>query len=60
MAQPFNPAAPIEDLFEQISDGQDLAIAAGAPYSESQMVNKTFDLIFCTRVHNDACREWNR
>eukprot|EP00957_Ditylum_brightwellii_P151800 11559453-Ditylum_brightwellii.AAC.1 len=24
------------------------------------MVNKIFDLIFCTRVHNDACWEWNR
>eukprot|EP00957_Ditylum_brightwellii_P101546 7739200-Ditylum_brightwellii.AAC.1 len=23
MSRPFNPAAPIEDLFEQLNDGQD-------------------------------------
>eukprot|EP00957_Ditylum_brightwellii_P194391 14804409-Ditylum_brightwellii.AAC.1 len=39
MAQLFNPAAPIEDLFEQISDGHDLAIAAGVPYSKSQLMS---------------------
>eukprot|EP00957_Ditylum_brightwellii_P027488 2077963-Ditylum_brightwellii.AAC.1 len=59
MAQPFNPAAPIEDLFEQLSDGQDLAIAAGVPYSENQLVTKAYDLIFKTGVHSDACQEWN-
>eukprot|EP00957_Ditylum_brightwellii_P032706 2479276-Ditylum_brightwellii.AAC.2 len=35
MANPFNPAAPIKDLFEQINDDQD-------------------------RIHNYACRKWNR
>eukprot|EP00957_Ditylum_brightwellii_P194433 14807868-Ditylum_brightwellii.AAC.1 len=60
MAQPFNPAAPIEDLFEQISNRQDLAIAAGVPYLENQLVTKTFNLIFKTGVHNDRCWEWNR
>eukprot|EP00957_Ditylum_brightwellii_P075393 5729663-Ditylum_brightwellii.AAC.1 len=43
MASPFNPAAPIEDLFEQISNGQDLAIAAGVPFSEIQLAaDKTY------------------
>eukprot|EP00957_Ditylum_brightwellii_P005044 383569-Ditylum_brightwellii.AAC.1 len=60
ITQPFNPASPIKDLFEQISDGQDPAIAAGVPYSESQLVTKMFDLIFKTGVHNNACQEWNR
>eukprot|EP00957_Ditylum_brightwellii_P016905 1274925-Ditylum_brightwellii.AAC.1 len=60
MTKPFNPAAPIEDLFEQINDGQDLAIAAEIPYSKLQLINKAYDLIFKTGVHNDACKEWNR
>eukprot|EP00957_Ditylum_brightwellii_P151160 11509720-Ditylum_brightwellii.AAC.1 len=60
MAQPFNPAAPIEDLFEQISNRQDLAIADGVPFSEVQLVTKAYDLIFKMGVHNEACREWNQ
>eukprot|EP00957_Ditylum_brightwellii_P114933 8765019-Ditylum_brightwellii.AAC.1 len=36
ISQPFNPAAPIEDLFQQISNRQDLTIAAGVPYSKNQ------------------------
>eukprot|EP00957_Ditylum_brightwellii_P106495 8125055-Ditylum_brightwellii.AAC.1 len=52
MAQPFNPAAPIEDLFEQINDGQDLAVAAGLPYSDIQLATKAYDLIYKTGVHN--------
>eukprot|EP00957_Ditylum_brightwellii_P055556 4210746-Ditylum_brightwellii.AAC.1 len=55
----FNPAAPIKDLFAQISDGQDLAVAAGMPYSDIQLVTKMYDLIYKTGVHNDACKEWN-
>eukprot|EP00957_Ditylum_brightwellii_P089209 6793760-Ditylum_brightwellii.AAC.1 len=60
MAQPFNPASPIENLFKQVSNGQDLAFAAGVPYLENQPVTKTFDLIIKTGVHNNACQEWNR
>eukprot|EP00957_Ditylum_brightwellii_P173964 13244567-Ditylum_brightwellii.AAC.1 len=60
MAKPFDPAAPIEDLFAQISNRQDLAVAAGVPYLEMQLVMKTYDLIFKTGVYNDACKEWNR
>eukprot|EP00957_Ditylum_brightwellii_P061546 4670485-Ditylum_brightwellii.AAC.1 len=59
MAQPFNPAAPIEDLFEQIDDGQDLAVAAGLPYSDIKLATKVYDLICKAEVHNDACKKWN-
>eukprot|EP00957_Ditylum_brightwellii_P143931 10967293-Ditylum_brightwellii.AAC.1 len=59
MAQQFNPAVLLEDLFEQINDGQDLAIAAGIPYSDIQLTTKAYNLIFKTGVHNDACHEWN-
>eukprot|EP00957_Ditylum_brightwellii_P097246 7405958-Ditylum_brightwellii.AAC.1 len=60
MSKPFNPGAPIKDLFKQINDGQDLAIAAEIPYSKMQLINKAYDLIFKTGVHNDVCKEWNR
>eukprot|EP00957_Ditylum_brightwellii_P179473 13671883-Ditylum_brightwellii.AAC.1 len=60
MSTPFNPAAPIKDLFVQISEGQDLAVAAGMPYLDIQLVTKTYDLIYKTGIHNNACKEWNR
>eukprot|EP00957_Ditylum_brightwellii_P093312 7105909-Ditylum_brightwellii.AAC.1 len=48
MSALFNPAAPIKDLFVQISDGQDLTVAAGMPYSDIQLVTKAYDLIYKT------------
>eukprot|EP00957_Ditylum_brightwellii_P080898 6153944-Ditylum_brightwellii.AAC.1 len=60
MSQPFNTAAPIKDLFEQLNNGQDLAIAAEILYSKMQLVNKAYDLIFKMGAHNDTCKEWNR
>eukprot|EP00957_Ditylum_brightwellii_P144434 11002056-Ditylum_brightwellii.AAC.1 len=54
MAKPFNPAAPIEDLFTQISDGQDLAVAAEIPFLEMQLVTNVYDLIFKTGIHNGS------
>eukprot|EP00957_Ditylum_brightwellii_P059656 4528074-Ditylum_brightwellii.AAC.1 len=59
MSQPFNPATPLEDLFEQINNGQDLAVTAGLPYLDIQMAAKAYDLIYKTGVHNNACKEWN-
>eukprot|EP00957_Ditylum_brightwellii_P100813 7684030-Ditylum_brightwellii.AAC.1 len=58
MAKPFNLVAPIEDLFSQNSNGQDLAVAAGVPYLEMQLVTKAYDLIFKTGVHQNMCKEW--
>eukprot|EP00957_Ditylum_brightwellii_P052527 3983478-Ditylum_brightwellii.AAC.1 len=58
MAKPFNLVALIEDLFTQISNGQDLAVAAEIPYSEMQLVTKAYGLIFKTGIHDDACKEW--
>eukprot|EP00957_Ditylum_brightwellii_P072114 5481668-Ditylum_brightwellii.AAC.1 len=59
MAQPFNPTAPIEDLFEQINNGQDLTVAAGLRFLDIQLATKAYNLIYKTGVHNDACKEWN-
>eukprot|EP00957_Ditylum_brightwellii_P196812 14994627-Ditylum_brightwellii.AAC.1 len=59
MAQPFNPAAPIEDLFEQINNGQDLVVAAGLPFLDTQLATKAYDLIYKTGFHNNVCKKWN-
>eukprot|EP00957_Ditylum_brightwellii_P147022 11193723-Ditylum_brightwellii.AAC.1 len=59
MSQQSNPAAPIEDLFEQLNGEQDLVAAAGLSYSKIQLVTKAFGLIFKTGVHNKAYHKWN-
>eukprot|EP00957_Ditylum_brightwellii_P035807 2714776-Ditylum_brightwellii.AAC.2 len=56
--QPFKPSLPIEDFFEQFNEVQDLCAASGAPYSDAQLNNIAYDLIFRTAVHNDGCKEW--
>eukprot|EP00957_Ditylum_brightwellii_P152025 11576350-Ditylum_brightwellii.AAC.1 len=60
MSQPFNPALPIKDFFEQLDEGQMLMDAANTPFTENQLVTKVFNLIFVTGAHNDACKEWRR
>eukprot|EP00957_Ditylum_brightwellii_P208464 15357588-Ditylum_brightwellii.AAC.1 len=60
MSQPFNPALPIKDFFEQIDDGQMLMDATNTQFTENQLVTKVFNLIFVTGVPNDACNEWRR
>eukprot|EP00957_Ditylum_brightwellii_P157163 11961780-Ditylum_brightwellii.AAC.1 len=60
MNQPYNPSLPIEDLFNKISAGQDLATANGTSYSEPQIISITYALIFQQGVLHDACEEWRR
>eukprot|EP00957_Ditylum_brightwellii_P137794 10504758-Ditylum_brightwellii.AAC.1 len=50
----------MEEFFEQFDVAQDLCTAGHNPYSDVQLINIGFDLIFRTAVHNDACKEWLR
>eukprot|EP00957_Ditylum_brightwellii_P179492 13673805-Ditylum_brightwellii.AAC.1 len=42
MSALLNPAAPIKDLFAQISNRQDLPVAAGMPYLDIQLLQEHF------------------
>eukprot|EP00957_Ditylum_brightwellii_P206590 15349129-Ditylum_brightwellii.AAC.2 len=33
-------------------------MAGNSPYTDDQLMNTTFDLVFSTGVHNDTCKEW--
>eukprot|EP00957_Ditylum_brightwellii_P116371 8876236-Ditylum_brightwellii.AAC.1 len=48
----------MEDFFEQFNVAQDLCTAGHNPYSDVQLINIGFDLVFHTAVHNDTCKEW--
>jgi len=60
MKKTYDPHMPIENLFEQIENAQDLAEAAGAPYAEAQLLNTAYTLVFQCNVFNETCREWRR
>eukprot|EP00957_Ditylum_brightwellii_P074956 5696229-Ditylum_brightwellii.AAC.1 len=54
----FDPTFPIEVLFTPMDEVQDLATAGENAYSDAQLTNIAYDLIFSTGVHNDTCKEW--
>eukprot|EP00957_Ditylum_brightwellii_P046433 3524085-Ditylum_brightwellii.AAC.1 len=58
MNQQFNPAMSIKELFEQIAETQMLLDRVNGTFTDNQLINKAFNLIFVTGVHNKACKEW--
>eukprot|EP00957_Ditylum_brightwellii_P117588 8968036-Ditylum_brightwellii.AAC.1 len=50
----YNPAAPIEELFQQIDETNDLAQDANSPFQDRQLVNIGYDLVFWSGVLQDA------
>eukprot|EP00957_Ditylum_brightwellii_P164872 12552581-Ditylum_brightwellii.AAC.1 len=60
MCTPYDPSVPIEQMFKQVDMGQDLATDARNPYNKGQLIGMVYDLIFCTGVLNDSCKEWQR
>jgi hypothetical protein len=60
MKQPYNPNEGIETLFHQIEESIDVADAAGAAYTPSQIVAISYNLIFATGMFPEACCEWRR
>ena len=51
---------PIEMLFDQLEDAQDYAVAAGQPYSNTQLLTTAYNLVYATGLFFDDCKAWNR
>ena len=58
MKAPWNPPTPIEELFNQLHEGQEFAETGGEEITESQLVRYGYDHIFDTGLFNDACTKW--
>ena len=58
MKAPWNPPTPIEELFKQLREGQELAEMGGEQITESQLVRYDYDHVFDTGLFNDACTKW--
>ena len=51
---------PIEMLFDQIEDAQDIAAVAGHPYTNNQLLTTAYNLVYATGLFFDNCKAWNR
>eukprot|EP00957_Ditylum_brightwellii_P142338 10843994-Ditylum_brightwellii.AAC.1 len=58
LQEKVDPSLPIETLFSCFGMVQDLSTAGNSPYTDNQLMNIAFDLVFSNGVHNDTCKEW--
>jgi hypothetical protein len=59
LAEPFNPAQPIESFFRTIQNVVDYADAGHAPSGVNQIIAQTYTHLFNIGVLIDACEKWN-
>jgi hypothetical protein len=56
----WDPNQPFEMLVEQIEDAIDFATSGLSPYTDKQIVDNAYTLVFGTGMFPEACREWRR
>jgi hypothetical protein len=59
MLREWDPNMPIDLLFMQIKEAQEFADDGNSPYTDIQVLNKVYNLVFKTSPFNRACCEWN-
>ena len=60
MTARYDPNAPIETLFEQITDSVAYAELGDAPFISKQIVDTALLCVAKTGVFHDDSKEWNR
>ena len=60
MTARYDPNAPIETLFEKITDGVAYTELGDAPFTSKQIVNISLLFLAKTGVFHDDLKEWNR
>ena len=60
MTARYDPNAPIETLFKQITDGVAYAELGDGTFTSKQIVNIALLCLAKTGVFNDDLKEWNR
>ena len=60
-SEPFDATAPFGSFVKKIEETMDLAEAGGCPYTQEQLVSKSFNCILKAQtLPNTAIREWKR
>ena len=55
---PYDSNQPFETLIDQIENAVDYASAGDMPYTPSQVIGISFQLVFQTGLFNDDCKLW--
>jgi hypothetical protein len=58
--QAWDPNTPIEMLIKQINDAVQYAADAGTPYTNQQILNNAYALVFNTGMYFDDVKTWDR
>lgn len=59
MNTPWNPAEPVEILIKQIDDAVQFATDGKVPYSDLQIVQTAYSLVFGTGMYFDDLKAWD-
>ena len=60
MKKQWNHEQPIEEIFEQLKDGQTFAQAGGEMISDGQLVRWGYTNIHSTNLFNSECKKWRQ
>jgi hypothetical protein len=59
LSKPWDPNAPFEDLIDQIEIAKDMADDGNQPYTDPQILNTAYTLVYNTGLYFDECKTWN-
>jgi hypothetical protein len=60
MLTAWDPNMPFETVIDQIEDAVDTADAGGQPFTNPQIINAAYTIVFNTGMYFDDCKTWNR
>ena len=60
MTRPWDTAQPFEYVIKQIQDANDFAAHANTPYTQEQIVNTAYSIVFNTGQFEDGCKKWRK
>ena len=60
MNSPWDPNQPFEVLVRQIQDATDFASHGGSPYTQRQIVDTAYTLVYSTGLFHDDCKKWRK
>jgi hypothetical protein len=58
MTIPWNPPAPIEQLWKQLQDGQNFAQQGNEPISNETLARLGYENILATGLFDSSCKKW--
>ena len=58
--RPWDTAQPFKYVIKQIQDATDFAAHDNTPYTQEQIVNTAYSIVFNTGQFEDGCKTWRK